>query len=103
MADMLLIVSVKTSGFAPVPVVLIGPLKKLEFAGWQGLAKVDCATECLGPKNWNTTVSPILALKSLGEKLSPPLPTATVWTVEEPELVWVAAGAVVDVLESDPP
>jgi hypothetical protein len=88
MGAVLLIVRVKTSEFGPVPVVLIGPLKKLElFAGWQGLAKVDCATECSGPKNWNSTVSPTFALKLLGEKLSPPLPTWTVWTEEEAELV----------------
>lgn len=86
--------------------VLIGPLKKLRLlAGMQGLAKVDCATECLGPKKWNSTVSPTLAVKLLGEKLSPPFPTWTVCTEGLPEDVVVAAeaDADVDVLEPESP
>lgn len=50
-------------------------------------------------------MSPTLAVKSLGEKLSPLFPTWTVWTEELPEDVVVAADADadVDVLEPESP
>ena len=67
--------------------------KKPPARGWQGSLKLDCVTEwfCRGVsfgvgrrgrgrtmgKKENSTMSPTLALMSLGTNVSEPLPTAT--------------------------
>lgn len=84
--------------FSP-EVVVMPPLKKLVLlSGVQGESKDDCATECWGGKKWNSTVSPIAALMSLGLKASwPPSPTVTVWTGPEADAVDAAGLAALDV------
>lgn len=89
---------VKTFAFSPDAVVMLPLKKEVAFRGSQGLAKDDCATECLGGKKWNSTVSPTFAVMVDGSKTRASFPTVTEWTGPDDEAV-LAAAAEVTVVE----
>jgi len=73
---------VKTFLFSPVSVV-IPPLKNAEaLTGAHGFSKEDWTTLCVGGKKWNSTLSPMAAVRLSGLKASLLLaPTVTLWIV----------------------
>lgn len=93
---------VNTFAFSPDAVVMPPLKKEVAFRGSQGLAKDDCATECLAGKKWNSTVSPTFAVMVEGLKTRPSFPTVTEWTGPDDEAVLTAAADATVVVPLEP-
>jgi hypothetical protein len=70
------------------------------LGGTQGDEKVDCATECVGGKKWNSTWLPTAAVMELGLNERPFWPTLTTWTPLAGEAVADGAAVAAPLVES---